>query len=127
VDTAGLDLLTTDGPGTINIATAPSAILLALPGVTPEAVQSILQDRTLQRPIGSLDALAAQLSPSGRAELLANYTDLARLVTFASPLLRLTAEGWVARLGGPTGLHATVEVLLVPLPDGLATVRRRMW
>jgi len=126
-DSVLLDLFTVDGPGTVNLAGAPPRVLEALPGLSVEAVQMLLQDRALQQPIGSLDALAARLSPAGRAVLLANYADLSRLVTFASPLLRLTAEGWVTGLGDPGGLHATIEVLLVPLPDRLATVRRRMW
>jgi len=126
-DSAVLSQLTVDGPGTVNLSTAPPQILRTLPGLSAEAVEAIGQARALHRPVTSLDALAASLSPGGRAALLANYADLSRLVTFTSPVLRLTAEGWVTGIGGPEGLHATIEVLLVPLPDRLATVRRRMW
>jgi hypothetical protein len=127
IDSSLLALLTVDGPGSVNANAAPAAILLALPGVSPEAVTRLLDRRALGRPYGSLDALAADLSPAARAQLLAAYADLSRALTFGAPQLLLTAEGWVASAGPPDGLHATIELLVVPLPDRLATVRRRMW
>jgi hypothetical protein len=75
------------------------------------------------RPVGSLDELAGLLSPSGRAVLLASYAELARIATFAAPQVKITAEGYVE--GEPP--RATIDVIVVPLPERLAVIRRRMW
>ena len=127
VDAAALRWLTVDGPGSVNANAAPLAVLRAFPGLSPEAVARIEGRRSLARPITSLDALAGELSPDGRSALFAHYADLARELTFASPVLLLTARGWVGGVGAVDRLDAAIEVLVVPLPDRLAVVRRRMW
>lgn len=121
----GLDprVVTIDGPGTVNLSAAPKEVLLALPGLSPEAVDRLLARRAVERPVGNLDELAGLLSPSARAVLLASYADLARLVTFAAPQLKLTAQGYVEG----EWPRATIEVIVVPLPERLAVIRRRMW
>ncbi len=118
--------MTVDGPGTINVSAAAGPVLAALPGMTPEAVERVLMRRAAGRPIASLDDLLADVSGPARAALLARYPDLARLVTFTSPQLRLTGLGWVAT-SGRDSLRATVELVVVPLPERLAVIRRRMW
>jgi hypothetical protein len=116
-------LVTIDGPGTINLSAAPRQVLLALPGLSPEAVERLLARREVGRPVGSLDELAGLLSPGARDVLLARYADLARLATFTAPQLKITAEG-----GSGTELpRATIAVLVVPLPERLAVIRRQMW
>jgi hypothetical protein len=121
----GLDqrLVTVDGPGTVNLTAAPREVLIALPGMSAEAAEWLLARRAVGRPVGSLDELAGLLSPSGRAALLARYADLARLATFAPPQLRITADG------GGTGepARSTIAVVVVPLPERLAVIRRQMW
>jgi len=126
-DSMAFALLTVQGPGSVNANGAPPSLLLSFPGITPEAVAALRDARQLGHPIGSLDALAAALSPAGRAALLAHYGGLARQLTFSSPEYALTAIGWVQGEGGPGGLHATLRVLAVPLPDRLAVVERRLW
>jgi type II secretory pathway component PulK len=116
-------LLTVDGPGTINLNSAPGTVLLALPGMTIEAVERIMSRRSIARPVASLDELAGLLSPPARAALLEGYADLARMVTFSPAQLVITAEGWVQGQNA----RATIEVVVVPLPERLAVVRRRMW
>jgi hypothetical protein len=116
-------LVTIDGPGTINLSAAPKQVLLALPGLSPEAVDRLLARRAIGRPVGSLDELAGLLSPTGREVLLARYADLARLATFAAPQLKVTAVGDVN--GEPP--RAGVAILVVPLPERLAVIRRQMW
>jgi len=122
---AGLDpkFLTVDGPGSVNLSAAPVDVLLALPGLTPEAVDRLLARRTIGRPVGSLDQLAGLLSSSGREALLARYADLARIATFAPPQLKITTEGGLRA----EPLRSTIEALVVPLPDRMAVIRRRMW
>jgi hypothetical protein len=124
-DTSLLLLLTTDGPGSINLTDAAPAIVMSIPGLGAEAVEQLTGQARLGRPISSLDQLVS-LVPGTRPELLAHYADLASLVTFAPPQLLITASGWVGE-SGPEGLHATIEVLTVPLPDRLAVIRRRLW
>jgi len=121
----GLDpaLVTIDGPGTINLAAAPREVLQALPGLSPEAVERLLARRALGRPVGSLDELAGLLSPGGREALLARYADLARIVTFTAPQLKITATGGIGR----EPPRATIAILVVPLPERLAVIRRQMW
>jgi type II secretory pathway component PulK len=116
--------LTVDGPGTVNANTAGAVVLAALPGLTGEAVHYLLRRRALGRPVQSLDELAGGLSAPARAELLQHYAFLAGALTFSSPQLRVTAEGWVASYGRTPA--ARVELLVVPLPQRLAVVRRRL-
>jgi hypothetical protein len=116
-------LVTVDGPGVVNLSVAPREVLLALPGITPEAVDRLLARRAALRPVGSLDELAGLPSPSGREALLARYADLARIATFAPPQLKITAEGGVRA----EPLRSAIEALIVPLPDRMAVIRRRMW
>lgn len=118
-------LLTVDGNGAVSTS-APPAVLLALPGMTPEAVEALERPHEFGQPGGSLDALAAELSPAARAVLLGHYAELARELAFQPPLLRITAVGWVAPASA-AGLHATIEWLAVPLPDRLAVTRQRLW
>jgi DNA uptake protein ComE-like DNA-binding protein len=118
--------LTVTGPGTVNANAASPMVLLALPGLGLEAVERLAEHRRLERPLSDLDQLASVVI-GGRAEFLAHYADLAGLLTFAPSQLLLTATGWVDGAGGPTGLHSTIEILVVPLPERLAVVRRRMW
>jgi hypothetical protein len=127
VDSAALSLLTVDGPGQVNANAAGPRVLGALPGLMPEAVARLRERRRLGRPITSLDALAADVSPAARAQLLAHYADLARELVFTPPVLLVTAGGWVGGVGGRDRLHTAIEVLAVPLPGRLAVVRRRMW
>jgi len=127
LDSSALAVLTLDGLGSINANAASPAVLLDLPGLMPEAVARLADRRRAGRPIASVAALAEELSPAARASLLAHYADLVRQLVFAPPLLRLTARGWVDGFGGSAGLHATIEVLVVPLPARLAIVRQRLW
>jgi len=116
-------LVTIDGPGTINLNAAPRQVLLALPGLSPEAVDRLIARREIGRRVGSLDELAGLLSPNAREVLLARYADLARLATFTPPQLKITAQGSIG--GKPP--RATISVLVVPLPERLAVIRRQMW
>ncbi|HWZ28404.1 MAG TPA: hypothetical protein VNX15_07575 [Gemmatimonadales bacterium] len=124
-DSPLLAVLTTDGPGSINLNNALPAIVMSIPGLGAEAVEQLTRYRQLGRPISSLDQLTSLVAGT-RPELLAHYADVASLVTFAPPQLLITAFGWVGERG-PQGLHATIEILTVPLPDRLAVIRRRLW
>lgn len=122
-DSVAVRVGTVIGPGSVNLSAAPPAVLRALPGVTPEAVDRVLYRRRLGRPVASLDELAAELSPPGRAALLNRYADLARLTTFSAAQLVVQAVGWVEGFAP----RATIELVVVPLPERLAVIGRRMW
>lgn len=122
-DSTLIGALTVDGPGTVNLSAAPRRVLATLPGLRSEAVDRLLYAREVGRPITNLDELAAQLSPPGRAALLARYADLVRATTFSSPQLELTLSGWVDGFAP----RAQIELSVVPLTDRLAVVRRRQW
>ena len=126
-DARWIGLVTVDGPGTVNANAARAAVLLALPGLGAEAVERLVARREMGRPITRLDELSGTLSPGAPAVLLKRYADLARVLTFTAPQLVITARGWIDGRGGPDALHATIEVLVVPLPERLAAIRRRMW
>jgi hypothetical protein len=119
-----LRYLTTEGEGVVNATDAFAPVLGALPGMTEETVELLIRRRARGRPVPSLDALVGQVSPSARALLLSSYADLARTLAFAPPQLVLTAEGWVAARGRDP--RAVIELVVVPLRDRLAVVRRRM-
>ncbi len=116
--------LTVDGSARVNMRTASGVVLAALPGMSQEAVTAVLGHRAQGAPLANLDMVAALLSPVGRETLLGSFAQLARLVVFDPPQLLLTAVGWVSPDGAP---RATIELLVVPLPERLAVVRRRMW
>jgi len=122
-DTTMVDFLTVDGPGSVNLATAPHRLLAALPGLGPEAVDRLLYARGIGHPMTSVDQLAAALSPGARAALLARYADLVRVGTFAPSQLVLVTQGWI----DGESARAEIESVVVPLPDRLAVIRRRMW
>jgi type II secretory pathway component PulK len=122
-DSTLLGMMTVQGPGAVNLGAAPRPVLLALPGLEPEAADRILYRRSVGRSFTSLDALAGDLSPPARAELMSHYADLARLATFSAPQLVVRAEGWVEGYRP----RATIDETVVPLPERLAVVGRRMW
>lgn len=124
-DARSLAFLTTDGPGTIDLNRAPPEVIMAIAGLGSEVLERLEEYRQIGRPLSSLDQLSSSLS-SGGPDLLANYADLSASVTFAPPQLLITAIGWVGQ-NGDADLHATIEELVVPLPDRLAVIRRRLW
>lgn len=124
-DTALMPLVTVDGPGTINVNAASARVLVAIPGMGAEAVEQLAEHARLGRPISSLDQLVSA-TPGARSALLAHYAELSSLITFTPAQYVVTSTGWVGD-DGPAGLHATTEELVVPLPDRLAVIRRRLW
>jgi len=122
-DSTLVPLVTVLGPGTINVSAAPRRVLLALPGMTPEAVDYLLYRRSVERAVTNLDELISVVSPASQASLMNRYADLARLTTFAAPVLIVRAVGWVEGFAP----RANIEVAAVPLPERLAVVMRRMW
>jgi len=116
-------VLTIEGRGSVNLNAASERVLSALPGISAEAIDQLIERRRIGRPVGSLDELASLLSPSSRAEVFARYPDLARIAVFSPTHLVITATGWV----DGHAPRATIELVTVPLPERLAIIRRRLW
>ncbi|HYK10841.1 MAG TPA: hypothetical protein VEV39_08585 [Gemmatimonadales bacterium] len=98
--------LTLLGSGQINLNTADRAVLLALPGMTEEAVGLLLRYRREHRPLADLTDLERALSPGARdildramPELLPQVTTQAREVAVES-LGSVTGSPVVAKVTG---------------------------
>lgn len=102
---------------------APLAVIAALPGFTDEALAHVAEFRARGTQIPDLLSLGSQLSPAGRAALLAAYPDLLRMTT-SEP------DAWILTVRGAAGVPAVtvvVELRLVRAGDRAAIMRRRTW
>lgn len=122
----GIDTLLTAEPGAVFLDRAPTAVLAALPGLTPEAVARLQRMRGGARPV-DLAAVAEGLSPAARDGLLRSLQELAGTAA-AEP------EAWIVTARGHSGTPpatAAVEARLVRagMRAGMraGVVRRRSW
>ena len=109
--------------GRILFARAPLAVLAALPGFGEEALARIAERRARGAPLADPLALAAELSPEGRASIVSRYAELAGLTTSEPDAWIVTSRGHDD--GSP--LTAAIEVRLVRAGTRAAIVRRREW
>jgi hypothetical protein len=117
----GVDSLFDIEPGRILIGRAPIAILAGLPGFGPEAVArasalGVVAPRDLLE-------FSSLLSPKARAELLAQFPALQKVVTFSPDAWIITSRASVGR----PAVTSTIEVRLVRSGPRAAVVRRRSW
>lgn len=101
--------LTLVGTGQINLNAAPRTVLLALPGMTEEAIAVLLQTRGSLQPIHSLQELSLQLSSGPRAVLTAAMPEILPLAAFETRELDVRSEGWTD--GSP--VHKWIDALVV--------------
>ncbi|HET9386978.1 MAG TPA: hypothetical protein VFO67_17725, partial [Gemmatimonadales bacterium] len=113
-------VLTTRGSIAVNLNIAPREVLATLPGMSAEAVEVVLSQRTMQRSVVSADDLTRKLSASGRAVLYANYAAFASRALFSPGHLILVADGGVRG----TALIAHATLLAEPIAGRLAIIRR---
>lgn len=105
--------LTLRGLGRVNLNAAPRPVLLALPGMTEEAVRVLMVRRGSSRPVRGLQELALDLSGGARALLLANQVALEKRIEFETRDVLVTSEGWLP--GSP--VRARVQAELVRASD----------
>jgi general secretion pathway protein K len=105
--------LTLRGLGRVNLNAAPRPVLLALPGMSEEAVRVLLLRRGSSRPVRGLQDLALELSAGARAVLLGNQAALAQRIEFETRHVLVTSEGWLP--GSP--IRARVQAELVRASD----------
>jgi type II secretory pathway component PulK len=116
-----LPLLTTRGTGPVNLNAAPVPVLRALPGFGADVVRAVVHRRSIQ-PLQNLDEVLGLVPPLAREGLLAVYSDLMRITSFAPTQLVAVVEGGIQ--GTPLLSRATLT--LVPLPERLAVIRREV-
>ena len=98
-------------------------MLAALPGLGPEALAHLGEQRIRGIPITDALTLAAQLSPEARASIVSRYAELSRLTT-PEP------DAWIVTSRNhdeSSPLTAVIEVRLVRAGARAAIVRRREW
>jgi general secretion pathway protein K len=102
--------LTVLGTGQVNLNAAARPVLLALAGMTEEAVSVLERAResTNAPPITSLDDLSNRLSPAARRVLQNAMPTLLPRATFATREVEALSDGWVQ--GGAN--HAFVTALI---------------
>jgi len=101
--------VTVAGTGLVNLNAAPREVLLALPGMSDEAVAVIERHRAGRTRVAGLGDLAQLLSSSARALLQAHFAELAARATFETRELELVSTGW----SGDARVRVTARGLLV--------------
>lgn len=114
--------LTLLGTGQVNLNAAARPVLLALPGLTEEAVAVLLRRRQGRRPVRSVQELTLELSPPARRAIEAELPRLLSRATFETREVEVESEGWVA--GSPVRVRA--EGLLVRTNDVVFLVQTRV-
>ena len=77
----GIDSLLTTDAGRVSLATAPAAVLLAIPGITRETADAIVARRVAGEPLDDLIDIAGTISDASADSLAAHFTDAVRLTT----------------------------------------------
>lgn len=119
-----LALVTVDGSGVINASAAPAEVLQSIPGLSREAATRLIRQREAGRQVSGLDDLLGRLSDPSRAQARAHYAGLARILRFGPTRLVLHAFG--RDTAASSRVQAELELLVVPLPERLAVLRRRL-
>jgi len=101
--------LTLLGSGQINVNLADRPVLLALPGMTEEAVAVLLRYRRQNRTVGLIADVQRDLSPAARRELAAALPTLLARTTTETREVEVNSEAWLP--GSP--VHVRLTGLLV--------------
>lgn len=87
-------VLTVDGSGLVNVNVASEAVLMALPGITPEAARMIVRMQMSREGVRSLDEIAASLSEGARQEMRRAMPELMTRTTTSTTEVVALATGW---------------------------------
>jgi len=113
-------LLTTRGPGTVNLNRAEEAVLAGVPGLGPDGARALATWRAGGRTFASVDEVLAALPPPARLRVLAQYPAFVAATTLAPAQLVAVAEGHV----GASRLSAVTVLTVIPAGPRLAVIRR---
>lgn len=114
--------LTLLGTGQVNLNAADPVVLLALPGMSDEAVGVLMRYRRQGRALGNLFELSQELSPDARLLFLSELPRLMTRTTTETREIEARSEGWAA--GSRVRVHA--EGLLVRAAGTAYLVGRRV-
>jgi general secretion pathway protein K len=87
----GLDSVFATEPGRVSLPTAPVSVLMAVPGITRETAEQIVELQRLGTPLGDLREVLGSVSRASAAALESRYADAARATT-PDP------DAWVVRV-----------------------------
>ena len=96
--------LTLLGSGQVNLLAAERPVLLALPGMTEEAVEALLRLRRRGRALADVSGLGRELSPRARQVFDAALPELLGRTTVETREIEAVSEGWVP--DGPIRVRA---------------------
>jgi type II secretory pathway component PulK len=91
-------------PGRVSLATAPVPVLMAVPGITRETAERVVERRISGTPIRDLPEIASLISDESRSALIARFPEASR-VTTPDP------DCWVLRSTAQNGLRPSVVVI----------------
>lgn len=117
-----LDSVLTVEPGRISLANASLAVIAAIPGFTPEALDRLAQIRETGEPLVDLTAFAASLSPQAMRQMAAHFEEISQLVT-------VVPDAWIIRATGAAGrppIATTIEVRIARAGNQVVVTRRRI-
>jgi len=121
-DVRGFDSVLSAEHGRISLATAPATVLMAVPGITRETAERIVELRDAGAPLSDLIQLPGMLSKASRDELLTHYSEIARITT-------VDPDAWILTVRAHNGIppsSASVEWRLVRAGRRVAATRMRM-
>jgi general secretion pathway protein K len=114
--------VTTVGSGRINLRTAPRPVLLALPGMTEEAVELIIRARREPwRPLDP-DAIHKMLSTRARALMLPHLPELTARTVSATQEVEVRSTGWAR----DDRVRTQVTALVVRAGEDMLTSGRQL-
>ena len=97
--------LTLVGSGQVNVNVADRPVLLALPGMTEDAVAVLFRYRRRHKSLANLTDLERDLPPAARSTLAAHLPELLGKATTETRELEVTSVGWVE--GSPVRVRIT--------------------
>lgn len=115
-------LVSVDGDGRVNLNSASAGVMAALPGLDLEAAEDLVSRRRQRGRFANLNDVVNALPGLKRDSVNARLTELGRIVSFAPARLLVVSSGRDAR-APPV---STLELLLVPAGNRMATIRRRL-
>jgi general secretion pathway protein K len=113
--------LTLEGPGLVNVNTAPEPVLRSLPGMTAASADVILRRRTHGGWFRTMQELSDALTPIARQAFLPEMPEFLRHATFHVTELLAESVGWVD--GSP--VRVRMHVQLVPAGSTVLVPWRR--
>ena len=120
---ANLDTLVAIGTGPVALNHAHREVLAALPGFTPEAVESVWEARARGRPIQDFIELSRALSSPARETFDAALPSLLGMVVLEPVAWLVTARSSEGR----PPMTAVLEVQIGQLGGRVGISRRRVW